>query len=93
MSSFLAEATRRRWITEVQAAAAARFADERAAERARYAASRLGPLAEVVEWVCCEDRKPSEWALKTGRRPEDGMVILKLGLDVLAQHYGIAADD
>ncbi len=45
-------------------------------------------LSPVLDWVCCRDGTASEWAERRGFvRPKDGIVILRVALQALADHY------
>lgn len=62
-----------------------------ARERGRKAARAIGELRHVVIAVCCLGKTAREWATEDNRRPEEGMAILKFGLDALARFYAITA--
>ena len=57
----------------------------------------VGPqLAHVLLHVVCMERLASEWAQLKGTNgryaEQSGMLALRMGLDALAQHYGIGVD-
>lgn len=95
LSDFIIEASRRGWLSADQVEAAARLAADEVRDRVAFsrALKVLAPLHVLVGGVACHGMRPSEWAITTKRKPEEGMVILRLGLDVLARHYGIAGAD
>jgi hypothetical protein len=57
--------------------------------RIAIAESALGPLASIVRWVARDGRSAQDWAIKQGKPPRDGIAALRLGLDALAEHYGL----
>lgn len=58
-----------------------RYAEYMAAARA------LGALSNVVAAVVFYDFSPSRWATERGMRSTDGIGVLRMGLDVLCEHY------
>jgi hypothetical protein len=60
-------------------------------ERYVSALAAVGPqLTPVLIAVCLHDESAREWASGYRRSERDGIAILRLALDTLAQHYGIA---
>lgn len=47
-------------------------------------------LSPVLVGVCIHDQSCSEWASTYHRKETDGMGILRLALDALADHYGLS---
>lgn len=46
-------------------------------------------LSAVLVHVCLTDGTASAWARKKGHNPAGGIVALRLGLDALADHFGL----
>ena len=55
----------------------------------RQAIESLPPrLAPIIVHVCCLRGYAADWAISKGLPRGDGMALLRLGLDLLADHYG-----
>ena len=48
---------------------------------------RMGPLAGILVHVCLCDEPARDWATARGDAPQAGVVVLRLGLDALADYW------
>ena len=48
---------------------------------------RMGPLAAILVHVCLCDEAARDWAHARGDAPQAGIVVLRLALDALADHW------
>lgn len=69
------------------------MAETTVAARARFAKAiqsvgiRLSP---VLSGVVCNGTSARDWAVETGRHPASGIEMLRLALDLVADHWGFA---
>lgn len=69
-------------MTETTAAARQRFAKALRAVGVR--------LSSVLSRVICEGVSARDWATETGRHPSSGIEMLRLALDLVADHWGFS---
>jgi hypothetical protein len=50
---------------------------------------RMGPLSGILVHVCLCDEAARDWAVARGDAPQAGVVVLRLALDALADHWQI----
>ncbi len=48
---------------------------------------RMGPLSGILVHVCLCDEAARDWAKARGHAPQSGVVVLRLALDALADHW------
>lgn len=48
---------------------------------------RMGPLSGILVHVCICDEPARAWATARGQAPQGGIVVLRLALDALADHW------
>lgn len=48
---------------------------------------RMGPLSSILVHVCLCDQPARDWARGRGDAPQSGVVVLRLALDALADHW------
>lgn len=72
-------------MTETVAAARQRFAKALRAAGVR--------LSSVLSRVVCEGVSARDWAIETGRHPSSGIEMLRLALDLVADHWGFLENE
>jgi hypothetical protein len=65
------------------------LSEEQALRRSKLTSllRRMGRFAEVLVHVCLCDQAARDWAVTRGDAPQAGVVVLRLALDQLADHW------